>query len=1052
MNPRLFAASVAVPVLCLFMPSSVAAPARVRELSFAQQVACRTAIERVNYSHRIGATRPFEEALPRHVVEQKVRRFLRDSAFLDRAHPGRITALALDHELERVARSTQMPQRLRELYAALNDDPLLVQECLIRPALVSRLVRSEAGFEEEARMPLAMADERSLEIVAAPSARLPLPIGERASGGPGQPAPCLDDVWSNGILGSHPDPRTRATAVWTGTEMIVWGGAVGGTSVANTGGRYDPSIDEWRPVSTVGAPSARLDHTAVWTGTRMIVWGGKTGDPSTNTGGQYDPATDTWSAMTTVNAPSVRSRHAAVWTGSVMVVWGGGSSYGDPPVTGGGRYDPLNDSWTPIAIAGSPKITYAPNAVWTGSRVLVWGGLVPAGDPDTPYGGQYDPMNDVWSPMSTINEPSHRNFHTAVWSGQEMLVWGGYSLASPALDTGGRYNPATDTWTSIPVAQSTPQARAFHAAVWTGDRMVIWGGRNGSPTFDDLRTGGTFDPATNTWSATSVYSVPLGGGYTSAVWSGDRMLVFGGGSWTANGEGGSYDPSTDSWTRLPPGFSPRDSSGYPRKGVWTGNEFILYGLHEFGYRYDPVLDEWSFVSTVDAPVGYDSHSMVWTGNVVVVWGGRKDDSLTGAINTGGRYDPTTDSWQPTSTIGAPIARINHSAVWTGTQMIVWGGSNNLSDRAIFYNSGGRYDPVLDSWSSMSSAGPAMTQHEAIWTGTRMIVWWGSGGARYDPSQDTWSPMAPFSISDGASAAVWTGSRMIVWGGYVLGNGVTNRGGLYNPTTNTWQVTSLVGAPPGRSQHTAVWTGSHMIVWGGESAAGDPLGDGGRYDPVLDRWTPVSLTNAPHPRGFHVAVWDGAGMIVYDGYWEGAIGWNKGGRYLSSQDADHDGFTACGGDCNDASAAVHPGVAEVCDGVDQDCNQIDDDAPDTDGDGVGACQDCAEGNPQVWRVPVEVANFKVSAALPATFSWDSLASQAGPQIGYDVVTGGMSVAGGFNAATAVCLGTTSTTAFSDARPGPAANAGYWYLIGGRNSCGRGTLGTPQRDAVGLGLCP
>ena len=63
------------------------------------------------------------------------------------------------------------------------------------------------------------------------------------------------------------------TAVWTGTEMIIWGG-VFDTTGASAGGRYNPATDSWTPTSTINAPSGREDHTAVWTGTEMIVWGG----------------------------------------------------------------------------------------------------------------------------------------------------------------------------------------------------------------------------------------------------------------------------------------------------------------------------------------------------------------------------------------------------------------------------------------------------------------------------------------------------------------------------------------------------------------------------------------------------------------------------------------------------------------------------------------------------------------------------------------------------------------------------------------------------------
>ena len=84
--------------------------------------------------------------------------------------------------------------------------------------------------------------------------------------------------------------------------------------VLNTGGRYDPATDSWRPTSTLNAPSVRASHTAVWTGSEMIVWGGGT-FPDFNTGGRYDPATDSWRPTSTLNAPSARERHTAVWTG-----------------------------------------------------------------------------------------------------------------------------------------------------------------------------------------------------------------------------------------------------------------------------------------------------------------------------------------------------------------------------------------------------------------------------------------------------------------------------------------------------------------------------------------------------------------------------------------------------------------------------------------------------------------------------------------------------------------------------------------------------------------
>jgi hypothetical protein len=72
---------------------------------------------------------------------------------------------------------------------------------------------------------------------------------------------------------SAPSARSGHSAVWTGTEMIVWGGASGGAPV-NSGGRFNPTVGLWEPISTASAPAARTQHTAVWAQGSMLVFGG----------------------------------------------------------------------------------------------------------------------------------------------------------------------------------------------------------------------------------------------------------------------------------------------------------------------------------------------------------------------------------------------------------------------------------------------------------------------------------------------------------------------------------------------------------------------------------------------------------------------------------------------------------------------------------------------------------------------------------------------------------------------------------------------------------
>ena len=147
------------------------------------------------------------------------------------------------------------------------------------------------------------------------------------------------DSWMATSTNNAPDPRYFHTAVWTGNEMIIWGGYYydnhSPVYYFNTGGRYNPGTDSWAPTSTNNAPFAREGPTAIWTGNEMIVWGGNGGGSYTNTGSCYDPSTDSWIENSTYNAPAGKVGPPVVWTGTEMIVWGG-----NPISSTGGRYVP----------------------------------------------------------------------------------------------------------------------------------------------------------------------------------------------------------------------------------------------------------------------------------------------------------------------------------------------------------------------------------------------------------------------------------------------------------------------------------------------------------------------------------------------------------------------------------------------------------------------------------------------------------------------------------------------------------------------------------------
>ncbi len=977
--------------LAIAVLGMAAASALARDLTFGERVKAQEAIERVYYSHQLDAKGAFEEAVPREVLEKKVRTYLAQSAALESYWNLPVSPSALRNEIDRIARSTRFPDRLREVYAALGNDTFVVQECLARATLVDRWSRSLFAFDRRfhadarhqaehlrerlvsgalavsapeprrrvaelievpagsvsgataaefpsrpgdgpVRLRLApeafrrwralspervgeigpvaeQADEfvirvllaeqgdrariasyavpkrswddwwseaeRDLtgrEVKAVASESDPLPAPRAGSVEAWSPSAAIDpslpagrdaeatcsptNSWDNGSLGAVPEGRIYAPAVWTGRVMVVWGGVREGRRV-QTGGRYDPLTDAWSDTSTAGAPEARYWHTAVWTGNLMVVWGGLTDSGYAATGGRYDPVSDTWTPTSDSNAPSVRSWHTAVWTGSVMVVWGGAYSdiSGQHFLDTGGRYDPVADTWTPTSTAGAARGRAYQSAIWTGGAMVVWGGYW--SDDTTTYlldtGSRYDPSADAWTPTSTTGAPSPRFGHAAVWTGGTMVVWGGHDYtglygSTHFLDTGARYDPVADAWSPMAVL-GVPAPRSFHSAVWTGSVVVVWGGQGAGGLFD---TGGRYDPRADSWMPTSTSGAPEGRSSASVVWTGSMMVIWGGGALGGvyPNSGGRYDPLLDRWnpTYAPNSPVPRE---YPST-IWTGNVMIVFGglrseePLSTGGRYDPLTDSWSPTTNVGVSRSRVFHTAVWTGSRMIVWGGETCPNYPYDYDTGMSYDPVSDAWTPIQYLSEPIPRRHHTAVWTGDTMVVWGGLV-CDSPPVAIATGGRYDPITNSWGSISitKAPSARQYHTAVWTGSRMIVWGGSDndsspnffntGAAYDPVHDTWTAI----MKGGAPSprrfhtAVWTGSSMIVWGG--TGTSDFDTGGIYDSGSDRWTATSTTGAPAARIGHTAVWTGEEMIVWGGETSASglDRMNTGGRYDPVAN---------------------------------------------------------------------------------------------------------------------------------------------------------------------------------------------------------------------------
>jgi N-acetylneuraminic acid mutarotase len=337
------------------------------------------------------------------------------------------------------------------------------------------------------------------------------------------------DTWITGNSTGAPVSRQEHSAVWNGNEMIVWGG-IEFSGYLKSGGLYNPVTDHWSPINYDDAPIERRLHTAVWNGSEMIVWGGEgvgpTGSMSLNTGGRYNPTSDSWVTISTIGAPNARREHSAVWTGSEMLIWGESGNTG-------GRYnpfDPNGGSWLATSIIDAPISISGNTTIWTGSELIVWGGFKVnelGNQVSLNSGGRYNPNNDSWVATSIDDAPISRLDHTAVWSGSEMIIWGGVDENNfTGFNSGGRYNPTTDSWLATSDLTGFP-GRVYNSAIWSGSEMIIWGGVIAT-LGDALNTGGRYNPITNNWLHTSTVNAPTARNNHTAIWSGSEMMILGG--------------------------------------------------------------------------------------------------------------------------------------------------------------------------------------------------------------------------------------------------------------------------------------------------------------------------------------------------------------------------------------------------------------------------------------------------------------------------------------------------------------------------------------------
>jgi hypothetical protein len=288
------------------------------------------------------------------------------------------------------------------------------------------------------------------------------------------------DAWRSLAAPPKTESFCRRSAVWTGSEMLVWGcGHVA----------FNPQTNQWRRLRPAPMGASGL---AVWTGRELIGWGGGCCGDAYAGGAAYDPARNTWRKL--ARSPLAASQSPiGAWTGRELVIFVSGLDPEGKALSGAARaaaYNPATDTWRRLA----PPRELRPIAVWNGREILLVGGADETGAP-AEVGYAYDPATNRWRslPAMTSGHPQA----VAAWTGRQLLLFGGETTPNALLG----YDPRRNAWSSLPNAPL--RERTAPAAVWTGRELIVWGGVIGTPAGTSNAPehpvdGAAFDPALKT--------------------------------------------------------------------------------------------------------------------------------------------------------------------------------------------------------------------------------------------------------------------------------------------------------------------------------------------------------------------------------------------------------------------------------------------------------------------------------------------------------------------------------------------------------------------------
>jgi N-acetylneuraminic acid mutarotase len=298
-----------------------------------------------------------------------------------------------------------------------------------------------------------------------------------------------DEVGTIRVLSAKlPTPRYRTAAIWDGENAYVFCGdtldELNLPIPLDEIIKFAPETENVQNLS-VSLPIRGGGVSAIWDGNDAYIFGGESWDRVNGWQAydeiiRYNPNSNTTENMAFMKLPSERFATSAIYDGEHFYIFGGLTENFESEII---RCN-LTSYDVDIMPTRLPNHTSYTSAIWDGENVYIFGG---EGQMGIGHIIQYDPQTDSVNIMnSTLPTERSRRRTSAIWDGNYAYIFGGVSW----LDGGWiysrdilRYDTKNDELKVMP--SKLPTGREGTSAVWTGEKVYIFGGYEGKGTLTD---------------------------------------------------------------------------------------------------------------------------------------------------------------------------------------------------------------------------------------------------------------------------------------------------------------------------------------------------------------------------------------------------------------------------------------------------------------------------------------------------------------------------------------------------------------------------------------